>query len=101
MNLRIRNLSAISPPGKRLVIDGKSKIIDGKGVSAPQKRSEVFYCDGCVIYCVTFFMYIDYVYMYLMVARATAKDRWYLSAKGKNLFLSMLKIKRATTSKAF
>ena len=65
LNLRIRKFKSYFPQGKRLVIDGQSEIIDGKGVSAPQKRSKVFHCDGCVTYCVTYFMYIDHVYMYL------------------------------------
>ena len=53
MNLRFRKFKSRFPLGKWLVIDGKSEIIDGKGVSAPQKRREVFLCDGCVTYCVT------------------------------------------------
>ena len=67
LNLIIWKFKCYFPLGKRLVIDGKSEIIDGKGVSAPQKRSEVFHCDGCVTYCVTYFMYIDHVYMYLYI----------------------------------
>ena len=61
LNLRIQKFKSYFPLGKRFVIDGKSEIIDRKGVSAPQKRSEVFHCDGCVTYCVTYFMYIDHV----------------------------------------
>ena len=63
--LSLKNLKFKSyfPLGKLLAIDEKSKVIDGKGVSAPQKRREVFYCDGCVIY----FIYIDHAYMYLYI----------------------------------
>ena len=60
--LRILKFKSYFPRGKRLVIDGKSKIIDGRGVSAPQKCREVFQCDGCVTYCVTYSMYIDHAY---------------------------------------
>ena len=38
LNLRIRKFKSYFPLGKRLVFDGKSEIIDGKWVSAPQKR---------------------------------------------------------------
>ena len=48
LNLIIRKVKSYFPGGKRLVIDGKSGTIDGKGVSAPEKRSKVFHCDGCV-----------------------------------------------------
>ena len=48
LNLIIRKVKSYFPLGKRLVIDGKSEIIDRKGVSAPQKRSEVFHFDGFV-----------------------------------------------------
>ena len=61
--LRILKFKSYFPPGKRLAIDGKSKITDGKGVSAPQKHREVFYREGCVKY----FMYIDHAYMYLYI----------------------------------
>ena len=67
LNLRNRKFKSYFPLGKRFVFDGKSEIIDRKGVSAPQKRSENFHCDGCVTYCVTYFMYIDHVYMYLYI----------------------------------
>ena len=39
LNLRIRKYQSYFPLVKRLVIDGKGEIIDGKGASAPQKRS--------------------------------------------------------------
>jgi len=39
---RVQKFKRYFPLGKRLVIDEKSEIIDGKGFSAPQKRSEVF-----------------------------------------------------------
>ena len=48
MNFRILKFKSYFHLGKRLVIDVKSEIIDGKGVSAPQKRREVFHFDGCV-----------------------------------------------------
>ena len=67
MNLRILKFKSYFPLGKPLIIDGKSEIIDGKGVLAPQKRREVFHCDGCVTYCVTYFMYIDDAYKYLYI----------------------------------
>ena len=37
LNLRIWKFKSYFPLGKPLVIDGKSKIIDGKGVSAPSE----------------------------------------------------------------
>ena len=43
LNLRFRKFKSYFPQGKRLVIDGKSEIIDGKGVSAHQKCREVFH----------------------------------------------------------
>ena len=61
LNLRVRKFKCYFPLGKCLVI------VDGKGVSALQKCSEVFHYDGCVTYCVTYFMYIDHVYMYLYI----------------------------------
>ena len=42
LNLRIQKFQSYFPQGKRFVIDGKSEIIDRKGVSAPQKRREVY-----------------------------------------------------------
>ena len=42
LNLRIQKFKSYFPLGNRFVIDGKSEIIDRKGVSAPQKRREVF-----------------------------------------------------------
>ena len=45
LNLKIRKNQSYFPLGKRLVIDWKSVIIDEKGVSAPQKRSEIFHCE--------------------------------------------------------
>ena len=39
------------------------EFIGGKGVSGSQKRSEEFHCDGCVTYYVTYFIYIDHVYI--------------------------------------
>ena len=66
--MRILKFKSYFPQGKRLVIDGKSEVSDGKGVSAPQKRSEVFHCDECVTYCVTYFVYIDHViYTYVLI----------------------------------
>ena len=57
------------PQRKRFekIIDGKGEFIGGKGVSGPQKRSEEFHCAGSVIYHVTYFMYIDHVYMYFYI----------------------------------
>ena len=45
LNLKILKFQSYFPPGNRLVIDWKTVIIDEKGVSAPQKRSEVFHCE--------------------------------------------------------
>ena len=64
LDLRIRNFKSYFPLGKRLDIDGQSEIIDGKGVSATQKRREVYHRDGCVTYYVTYYMYIDRVDIY-------------------------------------
>ena len=63
LSLKILKFKSYFPLGKRLVIDGKSKIIDGKGVSAPQKRREVFNCDGCV----TYIFNVDHAYMCLYI----------------------------------
>ena len=61
LNLITRKCKSYFHLGKRPAIDGESEIMDRKGVSAPQKRSEFFHCYGCF----TYFMYIDHLYMYL------------------------------------
>ena len=65
--IKIRRFEVYFPPGKRLVIDVKCEINDGKEVSAPQKRGEGFHCDGWVTCSVTFFMCINHIYMYLLI----------------------------------
>ena len=48
LSLKILKFKSYFPNRKRLVIDGKSKIIDGKGVSAPRNVERFFIVMGAL-----------------------------------------------------
>ena len=64
LNLRILKFKSYFPLGKQLVIDGKSKIIDGKGVSAPRNVEKLFIVMGA-LHTALHTLYIDHAHMYL------------------------------------
>ena len=87
--MKILKFKSYFPLGKLLAIDGKSKVIDGKEVSAPQKRREG---DGYVI-C---FIYIDHAYMYLYIKSifVNSSSFFFYSTFFSSFLFSMLYINR-------